>query len=73
MLFLVKYSFWSHIKGTAYSDGENKKDLSKEDFMNYLIKYEWCFEYSQELKKSSKGPEKWAKLIASNKPAYSSV
>lgn len=59
IFFSVKYTFpglilreqfreqsWSHLEGTR----ERKEDFNKEDSINYLIKYEWCFEFSQELK-----------------------
>ena len=34
--------------------------------MSYLIKYEWCFVFSQEPKTSSRSPENWVKPTANN-------
>lgn len=52
IFFLVKYTFPGLILREQFIvTRERKEDFHKEDSINYLIKYECCFEFSQELKK----------------------
>lgn len=51
IFFSVKYTFPGLILREQFIvTRERKEDFNKEDSINYLIKYEWCFEFSQELK-----------------------
>ena len=61
----MKYTVSDLILKGKYIGIENREDISKENWMSYLIKYEWCFVFSQELKTSSRSPEKWVKPTTS--------
>lgn len=53
IFFLVKDTFPGLILREQFIvTRERKEDFHKEDSVNCLIKYECCFEFSQELKKN---------------------